>query len=60
MASKRKVPRAILHLPENEQALRVFEKRIADFYVVQVEKKLTPLPKKGRLEILQALIDNMK
>jgi hypothetical protein len=50
--------KAVLHLPESEIGMRRFEKKMGDFYASQVEKRLLPLPKKQKLEVLQALIDN--
>ena len=58
MGRSKKEIRAVLHLPDNEQALRQFEKKICDFYAAQVERKLHSLPKDKKIEIVDALIAN--
>ena len=58
MGRKTKEIKAVLHLPDNEHAIRQFEKKICNFYTKQVEQRLGPLPKERKLEALQALIKN--
>jgi len=50
--------KAVLHLPESENAIRQFEKKICDFYVAQVEQKLRPLPKERKLEVLDIMLSS--
>ena len=60
MSRKKKEITAVLHLPESEQAIRQFEKRICDFYVAQVEKRIRSLPKEQKLEVIDALLLHFK
>lgn len=50
--------KAVLHLPENEYAIRQFEKKICDFYATQVEQRLRFLQKEKKLEVLDIMISN--
>lgn len=58
MARIKKEIIAVLHLPESEHAIRRFEKKICDFYVVQVEQRLQSLPKEKKLEVLDAMLSS--
>ena len=57
---KPKEIKAVLHLPDNEQVIQQFGKKMADFYAAQVEKRLQSMPKERKLEIVQGLMDNYK
>jgi hypothetical protein len=58
VGQKRKEIKAVLHLPENEQAIRQFEKKICDFYAAQVEQRLHSLPKEKKLEVLKIMLSS--
>ena len=58
VGQKKKEIKVVLHLPENEQAIRRFEKKMCDFYANQVEKMLHSLPKEKKLETLQSMISS--
>ena len=58
MGQKKKEIKAILHLPDGEDAKRQFEKKISDFYIAQVEQRLRPLPKEKKLEVLNIMLAN--
>jgi len=50
--------KAILYLPDDAKSLTSFEEKIRAFYITQIEKRLQPLQKVQRMEVLQELIDN--
>jgi hypothetical protein len=56
MGKQKKEIKAILHLPESKSALHNFEKRLSDFYAVQVEQRLRSLPKDEKLQVLETLL----
>jgi hypothetical protein len=56
MPRQKKEIRAVIVPPKNEHTLRLFEKRMCDFYASQVEQKLRSLPKEQKLEIVDALL----
>ena len=56
MGRIKKEIKAVLHLPESENAIRQFEKKICDFYIAQVEQKLRSLPKEKKLEALDIIL----
>lgn len=58
VGKKKKEIRAVLHLPENENAMRQFEKKICDLYISLVEQKLHSLPKEKKLEVIDAILLN--
>jgi len=55
---QKKEIRAVLVLPKSENALRQFEKKICDFYVTQVERRLQSLPKEKKLEVLDMILSS--
>jgi len=56
MRRQKKEIKAVIMPPKNEQTLRLFEKRMCDFYASQVEQRLRSLPKEQKLEVVDALI----
>jgi predicted GIY-YIG superfamily endonuclease len=56
MQRRKKEIKAVIVPPKNEQTLRLFEKRMCDFYALQVEQRLRSLPKEQKLEIVDALL----
>jgi len=52
--------KAILYLPDDAKSLTSFEEKIRAFYIAQIEKRLQPLQKAQRMEVLQELIDNYR
>jgi len=56
MPQRKKEIKAVIMPPKNEQTIRIFEKRISDFYASQVEQRLRSLPKDQKLEIVDALL----
>jgi len=56
MSRQKKEIKAILHLPKSEHAQRQFEKKMCDFYIAQVEKRIQSLPKQQKLEVVDALL----
>jgi len=56
MGRQKKEIKAVLVLPESDNALRQFDKRMCDFYATQVERRLQSLPKKKKLEVIDALL----
>ena len=56
MPRQKKEIRAVIMPPKNDQTLRIFEKRISDFYASQVEQRLRSLPKEQKLDVLDRLI----
>ena len=56
MRRPKKEIKAVIMPPKNEHTLRLFEKRMCDFYASQVEQRLRSLPKEQKLEIVDALI----
>ena len=56
MGQKKKEIKAVLHLPENVNTIRRFEKKMCDFYAAQVEQRLQSLPKEKKLEVLDIMI----
>ena len=58
MGRIKKEIKAVLHLPESENAIRQFEQKICDFYVAQVEQKLRSLPKEKKLEVLDIILSS--
>lgn len=60
MGRKCKEIKAVLYLPESENGICHFDKKICDFYAAQVEKKLhsSNLTKQQKLEILHLLMDD--
>jgi len=56
MGRQKKEIKVVLCLPKSEYALRQFEKRMCDFYATQVERRLQPLPKEKKLEVVDALL----
>ena len=56
MRRQNKEIKAVVMPPKNEQMLRLFEKRICDFYALQVEQRLRSLPKDQKLEVVDALM----
>ncbi len=59
MTQKKEGIKVALHMPENEHALRQFEKRICEFYSAQVERRLSALPKEKQLEVLDIIISGL-
>ncbi|MCL2203416.1 MAG: hypothetical protein FWB88_05715 [Defluviitaleaceae bacterium] len=56
MRRQKKEIKAVIMPPKNEHTLRLFEKKMCDFYASQVEQRLRPLPKNQKLEVVDALI----
>ena len=56
MRRQKKEIKAVIMPPKNEQTLRLFEKRMSEFYVAQVEKQLLPLPKEQKLRVIDTLL----
>jgi len=56
MRRQRKEIKAVLVPPKSENAKRLFQKRMCDFYVAQVEQRLRSLPKEQKLEVIDALL----
>ena len=52
--------RAILYVPDDAQSRASFEEKMCAFYIGQVEKRLQPLQKAQKLEVLQELIENFR
>jgi hypothetical protein len=50
--------KAVLHLPDNEQAIRQFEKKLCDFYASQIEKRISSFPKAKKIEVIDAIISH--
>ena len=57
MPRKKQEITAVLHLPKSKEAIRAFEKRLADFHVQQVQKKLMQLPMELRMPVLDKLLE---
>ncbi len=53
MKQKRREIKAVLHMPDSENAIRQFEQRICDFYSAQVEHRLAAMTKEKKLEVLR-------
>ncbi len=58
MGQKKKEIRVVLHLPDSQYAIRQFEKKIIDFYVLQVERRLASLPKEKKLKVLDIMLSD--
>ncbi len=56
MKQKRREIKAVLHMPESENAVRQFEQRICNFYTTQVEHRLAAMTKEKKLEVLNIMI----
>jgi len=56
MSRHRKEIRAVIVPPKSERAKQQFQKKMCDFYASQVERRLQSLPKKQKLEVIDALL----
>ena len=56
MKRHKKEIKAVIVMPENKNTLRQFEKKLNDFYITQVEKRIQHLPKEQKLEVIDALL----
>ncbi len=56
MNQKRREIKAVLHMPDNENAIRRFEQRICNFYTTQVEHRLATMTKEKKIEVLDIMI----
>jgi len=56
MKRHKKEIKAVIVMPENKNTLRQFEKKLNDFYIAQVEKRIQHLPKEQKLEVIDALL----
>ena len=57
MLRQKKEIKAVLVQPMSEHTLRLFEKKMCDFYVSQVEQSLQSMPKEKKLEVVDVLLD---
>jgi len=56
MSRHRKEIRAIVVPPKSECTKQQFQKKMCDFYISQVERRLQSLPKERKLEVIDALL----
>jgi hypothetical protein len=53
---KAKPIKAVLYLPENKYTVQKIEKKLCDFYIVQLEKNIHALPKTQKLDVVKNFI----